>query len=391
MKALSRLQLNMLHASQQYTHYPTQIGCFLDISKIDCDVKTIESFFHTIDELNQTVDTTHPNPVWVPSETKPTLTYIHASDTQSYLETPFQSNQPWYRFAIEIETKRLVFVASHVLVDGTSIQLLMKGLYHILQNKLVEPFMKPLEEAQIPLEAQQYYESKVSCIKPTFIKPYHPTSGVHPAKRRSFILNSIIHHQLNDIQPIALWIEAALALYIQYLNPQKPIRYGKVLSQRRSQEKTAIGLFSQAYPVHLNPSEFLTIEAFLNHIDITQKAMLRRRFIDFEALLVNAKTHHQTAQLFDMTFINQNLNYEEDIPIEPLFYPYLDQALVINVLTGNEVKLYFDYQMDVYSDIMIERLYKRIEYLLEQMTSTHVLAEISMLLPEELPNLVTKK
>lgn len=391
MKALSRLQLNMLHASQQYTHYPTQIGCFLDISKIDCDVKTIESFFHTIDELNQTVDTTHPNPVWVPSETKPTLTYIHASDTQSYLVTPFQSNQPWYRFAIEMETKRLVFVASHVLVDGTSIQLLMKGLYHILQNKPFEPFMKPLEEAQIQLEAQQYYESKVSAIKPTFIKPYHPTSGVHPAKRRSLILNSKIHHQLNDIQPIALWIEAALALYIHYLNPHKPIRYGKVLSQRRSQEKTAIGLFSQAYPVHLNPSEFLTIEAFLNHIDITQKAMLRRRFIDFEALLVNAKTQHQTAQLFDMTFINQNLNYEEDIPIEPLFYPYLDQSLVINVLTGNEVKLYFDYQVDVYSDIMIERLYKRIEYLLEQMTSTHVLAELSMLLPEELPNLVTKK
>jgi non-ribosomal peptide synthetase component F/nucleoside-diphosphate-sugar epimerase len=387
MKALSRLQLNMLHASQQYTHYPTQIGCFLDLTKISYDPKTIESFFYAIDEINQTIDMTNSTPVWVQLDSKPALEYVESSDIQSFFETPFSYNQPWYRIAIEIETHRLVFVASHVLLDGTSIQLLMNGLYHVLQKLTIDPFMKHLVETPIQLEGQRYYEEKIRTIKPTFIKPYNHSTGVHNAKRQRFILD------LNNFpknQPIALWIEAALALYIQYLHPNKPIRYGKILSQRRSKEKTALGLFSQAYPIHLYPSEFRTIESFITHIEISQKEMFRRRFIDFESLLNTSKIHHQTAQLFDVTFINQSLNYEENIPIEPLFYPYLDQALVINVLSGTKVILYFDYQVQCYSDVMIERLFKRIEYLLQQMTSCKLLTELDLLFPDEKPSMLSK-
>lgn len=391
MKALSRLQLNMLHASQQYTHYPTQIGCFLDVSKLTYSPKTIESFFHTIDEINQTIDMTNHTPVWIPLEVKPCLEFIQSSKTQLFFEAAFEFNQPFYRMAIEIETKRLVFVANHCLVDGTSIQLLMTRLYQVLQNKAVEPFMKPLEEAPLQPEMQGYYEKKVIAIRPSFIKSHNPLSGVHSAKRQRFILDPILSKSLHSIQPISRWVEAALALYIQYLHPNQPIRYGKILSQRRRDEKTAIGLFSQAYPVHLNPSEFLTIEAFLNQIDLIQIAMIRRRFIDFESLLYTSKKHHQTAQLFDYTLINHSLNYEEQIPIVPLFYPYLDQSLVINVLEGEVVTLYLDYQVDVYSDEMIKRLFKRIEFLLSQMRPNTYLSNLKVLFDEEVPHLKYKK
>ena len=184
MKALSQLQLNMLHASKQYDHYPIQIGCFLDLSHLEINPNKIESYFHHIDELHQTITLLDHVPYWINIDQKPKLIYIHPKDIQTFFEAPFEFNTPFYRIAIEIETNRLLFVVNHILLDGTSIQYLMKSLYLHLQDLPNGGFSKAKETQPIQLEAQAFFEEKIRQTPPTFIKPYHHFSGVQPAKRK---------------------------------------------------------------------------------------------------------------------------------------------------------------------------------------------------------------
>ncbi len=385
MKALSQLQLNMLHASSQYDHYPIQIGCFLDVSHLEINFNKIESFFHNIVELHQTIQLFVQTPYWINTDQKPKLVSIHPADTQAFFEAPFELNTPFYRIAMDIETKRLLFVANHILLDGTSIQYLMKSLYLHLQDLPMEGFSKAKETQPIQQDAQAFFEGKIKQCPPTYIKPYHHFSGVHPAKRKHFILKNHVIAEFNTSFSLSTWIEAAMVLYLFHLHPKQLLRYGMVFSQRKSAEKTALGMFSQVYPIHIDITENPTIETFLNRIETAHRQVFRRRFIDFESLLSCSKIHHQTTQLFDFTIINQTRHYDEYIPIEPLFYPYLDQSLVINILEGNDTHLYLDYQIDVYSEPMIDRLFKRILHIMNQLNKCIRVSDVSVLFEDELP------
>lgn len=390
MKALSQLQLNMLHASKQYDHYPIQIGCFLDLSHLEINPDKIESYFHHIDELHQTITLLDHVPYWINIDQKPKLLSIHQRDTLAFFEAPFELNSPFYRIAIESETNRLIFVANHILLDGTSIQYLMKSLYLHLQDLPNGGFSKAKETQPIQPEAQAFFEEKIRQTPPTFIKPDHHFSGVQPAKRKHVVLKK--NFLSDDVSSFSLstLIEAAIVLYLSYLYPKQPVRYGMVLSQRQSSEKTALGMFSQVYPMHVNITENPTIETFLDHIKLTHRQVLRRRFIDFEALLACSKAHHQTTQLFDFTIINQSRHYDEHIPIEPLFYPYIDQSLVINILEGDDTHLYLDYQTGIYTEPMIDRLIKRLKYIIVQLSKLNNVSDVSVLFDEELPMILPK-
>ena len=385
MKALSQLQLYMLHASNQYSHYPLQIGCFLDLSLFDLDILNIESFFHGIEELHQTITFIEQTPYWVSFDQRPKLLWIKNHETKAFFEAPFELDSPFYRIAIEMESKRLVFVANHLLLDGTSIQYVIKSLYRYLKQLPIEGFAKAKETQPIQQDAQLFYEERIKLCRPTFIKPYHQISGVHPASRKHFILKKSMIGEIKSAFSIATLVEAAIVYYLSYLHPKQQLRYGMVFSQRHSAEKTTLGMYSQVYPIHIDMTENATIETFISRIHQAHHSVLRRRFIDFESLLFCSKTHHKTAKLFDLTIINQTRHHDQCIPIEPLFYPYLDQSLVINILEGDDTHIYMDYQTELYSENMIDRLFKRLYHIIAQMDTHTLLSDVSVLFDEEKP------
>ncbi|MCU0105432.1 AMP-binding protein [Acholeplasma vituli] len=348
MKTLSHLQLSVYYASIQNKNYPTQIGCVLDLSTVAYDELKLTNYLQTIIDLNQGLYVENNVPYFKISNQSLKISKVSYEEKEAFLETPFVLDGGLlYRVGYDNRNHKLIFVCHHILLDGVSIQYLMRQIYQLLQGQAVDFFKtKSIENSYDESNLNWFIES-IKNNEPTFIKPFLPKGELYKAKRISVLI------PFKTKRPLTLLIEAAIALYIGYLNSKETVRYGVVFSQRTSSTKTALGMFSQAYPIQINITGNRTIESLLSSIESSHLSVLRRRFIPFEPLLNASKKAHHTTSLFDVTIINQSLNVDENTPIEPLFYPVIDQSLVINISNQKEPILYIDYAVNAYDDHQI--------------------------------------
>lgn len=349
MNTLSHLQLSLYYASIQKQNYPVQIGCVLDLSRVQYDEGVIKRYLCDIAYLNQGIQIKNQIPHFIPSHEDLNIEPIPISKKDAFTRSPFSyDGSLLYRVGYDPDTQKLLFVVHHILLDGISIQYLMIQLYRRLQGLTVDYCLTDASPVQLNDAHLKTFIEEIEATEPTYLKPLLPKGEIVLAKRVEVPIAFRTKHHL----PVL--IEAAIAMYLGYLNQQETVRYGVVFSQRNTANKTALGMYSQAYPIHVKVSENLTIASLFSHIKLNHLKVLRRRFIPFEPLLNISRKYHQTAVLFDVTVIDQTLSIDNETPIEPLFYPYTDQSLVINIWNRESPKIYMDYATNAYSDMQIQ-------------------------------------
>lgn len=389
-KTLSHLQLSVYHASIQNKHYPTQIGCVLDLSSVAYNGFLLTNYLQRITDLNQGLYLENNVPYFKESKAQLEITPISYEEKDAFLETPFSlEGGLLYRVGYDDKNHKLIFVSHHILLDGISIQYLMCQIFRLFQGQPVDHF-RIQSKKNNPDEANlNWFIDQINKYEPTFIKKDVPKGELHKGER----ISVPIHFKTKRHLP--LLIEAAVALYLRYLNDQESVRYGIVYSQRTSNSKTALGMFSQAYPIQIDFTGNRTIESLLKHIELSHLSILRRRFIPFEPLLNVSKKVHQTSSLFDVTVIDQTLNIDENTPLEPLFYPLIDQSLIINIWNRKSPQLFMDYATDAYTKTQIDSFIHQLLKLIQALDTSETLDDCPVVSKntiddhlETLPNLL---
>lgn len=349
MNTLSHLQLSLYYATIQKQNYPVQVGCVLDLSLVQFDEVIIAKYLSQISYLNQGIQVKNRIPYFIQSNEIVNIEPITISEKDDFIGSPLSyDGSLLYRIGYDSDTQKLLFVAHHILLDGISIQYLMIQVYKLLQGIVVDNFLTELSPVQLNEAHLKTFIEQIESNKPTYMKPLLPKGEIVSAKR----IEVPIVFRTKHLLPVL--IEAAIAIYLGYLNQQESVRYGVVFSQRNIKHKTALGMFSQAYPIQITTSENRTVESFIKDIELNHLKVLRKRFIPFEPLLNISKKAHQITTLFDVTIINQTLSIDDETPIEPLFYPYTDQSLVINIWNRESPKIYIDYATNAYSDMQVQ-------------------------------------
>lgn len=202
------------------------------------------------------------------------------------------------------------------------------------------------------------------------------TSSLSTASKRiSFELPSKLYNLINELCQkykcsIYTFFMAIYSIYIAKLNNNhSPIVGTPVLNRSNYKEKNTSGMFISTVPFRTTFSSEQSFSSYLQDVALTQLSIFRHQKYPYDVLLKDIKEKFSISEnLYDLVLSYQNArddSQRSDVEYSSnwLFSGHISNSLEIHFYdmdnTGT-LNMYYDYQLDKFSEAEIHSLHKRI-------------------------------
>lgn len=220
------------------------------------------------------------------------------------------------------------------------------------------------------------------------------------ANREELSISSSLLEEIKDFcasYKVSLFnfLTAIYAIYVGRVSNLEDFCFGTpILNRSNYKEKATVGMFINILPLRISLEEGLTFSEFLSSIATNSMALLRHQKYSYQTILQDLrKKDHSLSSLYKIMISYQitKMNEKQDsIPHEStwFFNHTIADDIDIHIFDLNDAKqlnIAYDYKMNKYTAQDIQKIHKRIEYIISQVIKKEnlLVSQIEIVTPEE--------
>lgn len=317
----------------------------------------------------------------------------------------------FYIYKFNDGTGGIIFSAHHLVLDAWTMSILINdiaNIYYSLINGISTDNtikQRPSYKEYIEKEKEYLTSSKIVKDQEYWKKIFSENISIVnkenleeniEADRKEFTLDVDFVRKLREIDKSFLnIIVSALSIYFSTTNNYKNILIGLPLLNRSNfYEKQIPGMFVNTVPFKIDINKDLTFKEFLEINKKNEIELFRHQKLSYTEIFKIAKAEQPDINnLFNMVVSYQNardnrntsaLNYDTGW----IFNKCISNALDIHITDLDNIgklKIFYDYQVNRYSEEEILNLHNRLIYILKQILDNRdiLIKDIEVTTPEE--------
>lgn len=321
----------------------------------------------------------------------------------------------FYIYNLNDKSGGIIFSAHHLIWDAWTMSLLINDIaniyYALLNNDEIDSSVSRPSYKEYLNKEKKYIENQKNIkdeiywreifSNDIFIDNLDVIDNNITANRKEFTIESKFISKLNNIDKSFFNIFiSALSVYLSKINNLKNMLIGVPLLNRSNYfEKQIAGMFVNTVPFRIDINKDFTFEEFLEINRKNELKLFKHQRLSYEEIYKIAKSENSNIKnLFDIVVSYQNardnrktskLQYDTGWIFNKCTSSSLDIHITDLDDTGT-IKIFYDYQVNKYSEDEIEKIHNRILYILKQILENKqiLIKDIEIVTPKEKQNLI---
>lgn len=349
-------------------------------------------------------------------------------EAKKIVKTPFkiENSELFQIYIFKFKNGQGAFMPNvhHLISDGWTFALIsnevIKAYSALIENKEVETkaiysYLDYIKSEQEYMQSEKYqkdksyWEEKFATIPEVATIPGSKANGDLNNPEGNRLKYKLDELQVSKIKQyckenkisIYNFLMAIYAIYIGEISNLDEFVIGTpILNRTNFKEKSAMGMFINMAPLKINLSQEIDFKTFVKNIAIDSMGMLKHQKYSYQCLLENLREKNKTMpNLYNILLSYQITNAHQSDEIvkyktDWIFNGYCAENMDIQISDFNDtgsLDISYDYKTNIYEDEDIEKLHKRILYIINQVIEKEniELKDVEIVIPEEKEKLLT--